>query len=148
VIPLDYITEWRTEAPWTMTSQAEQDLMLSRALFEMFAEPSIGENLAFRGGTALYKLHIRPPARYSEDIDLVQIPPGPIGGAIDDIRRVLDPWLGTPKRTAREGRVILLYRAMAEGLPPVPLRLKIEINSREHFSVFGYACRQLDIRSR
>ena len=29
--------------------------------------------LAFRGGTALYKLHLRPNARYSEDLDLVQV---------------------------------------------------------------------------
>ena len=148
MIPLDYITEWRTEAPWTATSQVEQDLILSRALVEMFTVPGIGENLAFRGGTALYKLHVRPPARYSEDIDLVQIAAGPIGGVIDDIRRVLDPWLGTPKRTAHEGRVILMYRTASEGLPPALLRLKIEINSREHFSVFGHERRRLEVRSR
>ena len=148
MIPLDYITEWRGEAPWTMTSQVEQDLMLSRALVEMFTESSIGESLAFRGGTALYKLHVRPPARYSEDIDLVQVAAGPIGSVLDAIRRVLDPWLGTPKRTAHEGRVILMYRTAAEGLPPVPLRLKIEINSREHFSVFGHEQRRLEVQSR
>ena len=90
MIPLDYITEWRTEAPWAMTSQVEQDLILSRALVDMFAEPGIAESLAFRGGTALYKLHIRPPARYSEDIDLVQVATGPIGSVLDAIRRVED----------------------------------------------------------
>jgi predicted nucleotidyltransferase component of viral defense system len=148
VIPLDYITEWRAEAPWAMTSQVEQDLMLSRALVEMFTESNIRESLAFRGGTALYKLHIRPAARYSEDLDLVQVDAGPIGGVIDDIRRVLDPWLGPPKRTAHEGRVILLYRTEAEGLPAVPMRLKVEINSREHFSVFGYQRRRLVMQSR
>jgi predicted nucleotidyltransferase component of viral defense system len=148
VIPLDYITEWRAEAPWAMTSQVEQDLMLSRALVDMFTESNIRESLAFRGGTALYKLHIRPAARYSEDLDLVQVDAGPIGGVIDDIRRVLDPWLGPPKRTAHEGRVILLYRTEAEGLPAVPMRLKVEINSREHFSVFGYQRRRLVMQSR
>lgn len=148
MIPLDYITEWRAEAPWTMTSQVEQDLMLSRALVEMFTDSNIGDRLAFRGGTALYRLHIRPAARYSEDIDLVQVDAGPIGGVIDDIRRVLDPWLGTPKRTAHEGRVILVYRTEAEGLPAAPMRLKIEINSREHFSVFGYDHRRLEVQSR
>lgn len=148
MIPLDYITEWRAEAPWAMTSQVEQDLMLSRALVEMFTESNIRESLAFRGGTALYKLHIRPAARYSEDLDLVQVDAGPIGGVIDDIRRVLDPWLGPPRRTAHEGRVILLYRTEAEGLPAVPMRLKIEINSREHFSVFGYQRRRLELQSR
>jgi predicted nucleotidyltransferase component of viral defense system len=131
-----------------MTSQVEQDLMLSRALVEMFTESNIRESLAFRGGTALHKLHIRPAARYSEDLDLVQVDAGPIGGVIDDIRRVLDPWLGPPKRTAHEGRVILLYRTEAEGLPAVPMRLKVEINSREHFSVFGYQRRRLAMQSR
>lgn len=148
MIPLDFITEWRAEAPWSMASQVEQDLILSRAIVELFQERRISEQLAFRGGTALYKLHIRPPARYSEDIDLVQISPGPIGSLIDDIRRVLDPWLGAPKRVAHEGRVILVYRTAAEGLPPVPLRVKVEINSREHFAVFGHDRRRLEVTSR
>ena len=148
MIPLDFITEWRAEAPWSMASQVEQDLILSRAIVELFAERRISEQLAFRGGTALYKLHIRPPARYSEDIDLVQVAPGPIGSLLDDIRQVLDPWLGAPKRVAHEGRVILVYRATAEGLPPVPLRVKIEINSREHFAVLGHDSRRLEVRSR
>ena len=34
-------------------------------------------SLAFRGGTALYKLYLTPAARYSEDIDLVQVEAGP-----------------------------------------------------------------------
>ena len=39
---------------------------------ELFAREPIANALAFRHGTALYKLHLRPAARYSEDIDLVQ----------------------------------------------------------------------------
>ena len=34
---------------------------------EIFSHPHLRESLAFRGGTALYKLHIDPPARYSSD---------------------------------------------------------------------------------
>ena len=131
-----------------MEAQVEQDLILSRAVVAMFAEPEVVRRLAFRGGTALYKLHLRPPARYSEDIDLVQVNAGPIGGVIDAIRRTLDPWLGTPRRTTKEGRVVLTYRMSAEGQPPVPMRLKVEINSREHFSVFGVEERELAVRSR
>lgn len=59
MIPFDYITEWRAEAPWTMESQVEQDLILSRAVVSMFAEPDVARLLAFRGGTAIYKLHVR-----------------------------------------------------------------------------------------
>ena len=108
----------------------------------MFADPEVSRQLAFRGGTALYKLHLRPPARYSEDIDLVQVTAGPIGGIFDAIRRTLDPWLGTPRRTASEGRIDLIYRMSSEEEPPIPMRLKVEINSREHFTVFGFEERE------
>ena len=63
MIPRDYITEWRTEAPWIDDAQVEQDLVISRALVDIYSHAVLNEALAFRGGTALYKLHIRPPAR-------------------------------------------------------------------------------------
>lgn len=148
MIPFDYITEWRAEAPWTTDAQVEQDLILSRAVVAMFAEPEVARLLAFRGGTALYKLHLQPAARYSEDIDLVQVGAGPIGSVLDAIRRTLDPSLGPPRRTTKEGRIVLIYRMNSEGQPPIPMRLKVEINSREHFSVFGIEERELSIRSR
>jgi predicted nucleotidyltransferase component of viral defense system len=92
-------------------------------------------SLAFRGGTALNKLFFHPPTRYSEDIDLVQTTAEPIGLTLDFIRSVLDTWLGEPKRDFSNGRVALIYRVLSdEGFP---LKLKIEINSREHFSVLG-----------
>jgi hypothetical protein len=53
--------------PWV-----EQDLVISRALVGIFGAAGVAERLAFRGGTALYKLYLTPAARYSEDIDLVQ----------------------------------------------------------------------------
>lgn len=137
MIPRDYITEWRREAPWVEDSQVEQDLVISRALVEIFSHPLLKDAVAFRGGTALYKLHIKPPARYSEDIDLVQVNAGPAGPIIDALRSVLDSWLGEPRRKQNEGRVTLLYRFESEDTPPLALRLKIEMNSREHFSHFG-----------
>lgn len=148
MIPFDYVTEWRAEAPWTMDSQVEQDLILSRALVEIFSVPEIARTMAFRGGTALFKLHLRPAARYSEDIDLVQTTPGPIGDVLDAMRQTLDPWLGTPKRSANEGRVVLVYRMNSESVPRIPMRLKIEINTREHFSVLGFEERDFSVRSR
>lgn len=54
MIPRDYITEWRARAPWIEDFQIEQDLVISRALVEIFSELSLAEALAFRGGTALY----------------------------------------------------------------------------------------------
>ncbi len=148
MIPRDFITEWRAHAPWAADLQVEQDLVISRALVEMFSRPKIADALAFRGGTALYKLHLRPAARYSEDIDLVQTRAAPIGATLDELRAVLDPWLGTPQRKLKEGRVTLSYRFASEDSPPVPLRLKIEINSSEHFSVFGLVEHPFQVASR
>lgn len=137
MIPEQAIVEWRSEAPWDANSLVEQDLIISRALVEMYSVPEIAQRLAFRGGTALYKLHLRPAARYSEDIDLVQIRPEAIGDVLDLVRGVLDPWLGTPQRKLKEGRVNLVYRFESEDNPPIKMRLKIEINSREHFTELG-----------
>ena len=107
MIPRDYINEWRDRAPWRLDAQVEQDLVISRALVEMYSVPDIAKRIAFRGGTALYKLYVQPPARYSEDIDLVQIQPEPIGETLDLVRVALDPWLGTPQRKLKEGRGIV-----------------------------------------
>jgi hypothetical protein len=57
VIPLDYITEWRQVAPWAQDAQVEQDLVISRALVHLFQQEELSRLLAFRGGTALYKLY-------------------------------------------------------------------------------------------
>lgn len=148
MIPHDYITEWRTHAPWVQDFQVEQDLVISRALVDIFTDPLLAKSLAFRGGTALYKLYLKPPARYSEDIDLVQINAEPAGPLMGALREVLDPWLGRPKWKQTEGRVTFVYRFESEDTPPVRLRLKVEINSREHFSVYGLTATPFSVTSR
>lgn len=148
MIPRDYITEWRKEAPWVQDAQVEQDLVISRALVAIFNHPLLAKSLAFRGGTALYKLYIKPAARYSEDIDLVQIKAEPAGPVMEALRSVLDPWLGQPRWKQTEGRVTLSYRFESEDTPPLPLRLKVEINSRKHFSVYGLTDVPFSISSR
>lgn len=100
----------------------EQDLVLSRTLVELFAEPVLARGLAFRGGTALHKLVLPPARRYSEDIDLVQVTTGPIGPLLDVIRRRLDPWLGAPKREQAVATVTLVYRFTSEIPPTRPSR--------------------------
>jgi len=137
LIPRAHVTAWRARAPWPTDAQIEQDLILSRALVEMFSQPTLAQTLAFRGGTALHKLFLQQPGRYSEDIDLVQIDPGAIGPAIDSIRTALDPWLGTPRRNQSQGRATILYRFETTSQPIQKMRLKVEINTREHFDVFG-----------
>lgn len=104
MIAKDYVTAWRAHVPWLSDHQVEQDLVISRALVEIFGITNNARRLAFRGGTALYKLYLSPAARYSEDIDLVQVASEPIGDTLDAVRAVPDPWLGEPRRNAGEGR--------------------------------------------
>lgn len=117
MIPADFITEWRRVAPWPSNEQVEQDLIISRAIVEMYNREEVAERLAGRGGTALHKLYLHPAPRYSEDIDLVQVDAEPIGDTLDILRGVLDPWLGEPRRLFKEGRVNLVYRFDSEGAP-------------------------------
>lgn len=138
MIPRAYVTRWRQHAPWLLDEQVEQDLVISRALVELFSAPEIAANLAFRGGTALHKLHLAPAARYSEDIDLVQVVSGPIGPILDVIRALMEPWLGKAKKWKQtENMCTLVYRFTTEGKPPVSMRLKLEINVRESFTKLG-----------
>lgn len=137
MIARPYITAWRSSAPWQNDAQVEQDLVLTRATIELFSHPDLVGKIALRGGTALNKLFIAPPCRYSEDIDLVQTVAGPIGPIASAIRERLDPWLGKPRRSNAEGGFTLLYAFDSEGQPPERLRLKVEINTREHFTVYG-----------
>lgn len=133
MIPDLYVEQWRVMAPWKSLAMIEQDLVISRALVDLFNQAEVQKSLVFRGGTALNKLYINPPARYSEDVDLVQINPGPIGKTLDAIREVLDRWLGEPQRKLTERSAKLVYRYSA--VDGTPARLKIEINTTEHFNV-------------
>lgn len=147
MIPQANITAWRSIAPWADDAQVEQDLVLSRAVVEMFSEAALNDRIALRGGTALNKLFIRSACRYSEDIDLVQTKAAPIGPILDSIRSRLDLWLGKPKRSSAKGGVTLLYRFESEIAPVRPLRLKVEINTREHFTVLGLRHEPMNVRN-
>lgn len=60
MIPTAYITEWQQTAPWSQPDMVEQDLIICRALVELFSHEHVAQHLAFRGGTALYKLCLGP----------------------------------------------------------------------------------------
>ena len=137
MIPRRYIEEWRAFAPWPENGQVEQDLIIERALVEIFNNKFLNENLAFRGGTALHKLFLKPQARYSEDIDLVQIKTGPIKPILVQLRESL-LFLGTKRNiTTSIHNNTIEYRFETEIQPIIRMRLKIEINCREHFTVLG-----------
>lgn len=138
MIPRRYIEEWREFAPWPENGQVEQDLIIERAIVEIFSDPFLNENLAFRGGTALHKLFLKPQARYSEDIDLVQIKSGPIKPILVKIREILAPFLGTKRNIENSiHNNTATYKFETEIAPIIQMRLKIEINCREHFTVLG-----------
>ena len=137
MIPRRYIEEWKEFAPWPENSQVEQDLVIERALIEIFSDPFLNENLAFRGGTALHKLFLKPQARYSEDIDLVQIKTGPIKPILIRLRECLS-FLGTKRNITNSiHNNTVEYRFETEIQPIIRMRLKVEINCREHFTVLG-----------
>lgn len=148
MIPRADIFAWRSHVFWRSDAQVEQDLILSRVLVELFSGKFLAKNLAFRGGTALHKLHLAPASRYSEDLDFVQITAGPIGSVMDVIHKALDPFLGKPTSKQKQASVVLFYRMASEIPPIINLRLKIEINTREHFTVLGFEKRPFEVNSR
>lgn len=146
MIAKQYITEWTKVAEWQQPKQIEQDLIITKALLDIFGNPELKEKLAFRGGTALNKLFFKTASRYSEDLDLVSIVHEPSGHILDQIRSVLDPWLGNnPQRDRSHQLVKLIYKVVSED--GFPLRVKIEINCEERFSVFGYKEHQFECTS-
>lgn len=146
MIPKKILARWKEkEAPWKYLQMVEQDLILTRILVEIYKQPKIKENLAFRGGTALNKLYINPPARFSEDIDLVQINSEPIGETLDQLRAAIDPWLGKPKWKVSERSVKIYYSY--QSVDNEPVKLKIEINTTEHFHLLDLDYKRLSVNS-
>jgi len=137
MLPRRYIEEWKAFAPWPEDAQVEQDLVIEKALLELFSSPFLRSRLAFRGGTALHKIFLKPQVRYSEDIDLVQIKPEPIKDTLEAIRKQLS-FLGKPVIKQKAHNNTMVFRFISEIPPVIKLRLKIEINCREHFTVLGY----------
>lgn len=149
MIPASFLAEWRAiSAPWQQLAMVEQDLVISRALLNIYADEFLRQRLAFRGGTAIYKLFLVPAVRYSEDIDLVQINAEPIRETLLHLQAALDPWLGQPSYKATSQSAKLLYRFPAETTPGLLQRLKIEINTREHFPAFELVDRPFSVQSR
>jgi predicted nucleotidyltransferase component of viral defense system len=114
----------------------EQDLIISRALCDLFNSPTLQGKIAFRGGTAINKLLFKQPLRYSEDIDLVQTQAEPIGPTVDAIRSTLS-WLGKCNREQAGHSMHLVFKFNPEAELQNTLKLKVEINTREHTHLLG-----------
>jgi predicted nucleotidyltransferase component of viral defense system len=136
LIPNAYIQAWSNHAPWPDARQVEQDLIISRALCDLFNAPALQGKIAFRGGTAINKLLFKHPLRYSEDIDLVQTQAEPIGPMVDAIRSTLS-WLGKCNREQAGHSMHLVFKFNPEAELQTTLKLKVEINTREHTHLLG-----------
>lgn len=136
MIPQAHIIEWQHIAPWVNDDQIEQDLLISRIIVDLYNDEFLNKHLIFRGGTTLNKLFFNEPVRYSEDIDLVQIIEGPIKPIVETIQKTIDPWLGKSTTESRRNGFRIYYSFTPESDPEGKKRIKIEINTREHFSVF------------
>lgn len=137
MIPSSFIQAWSAKTPWPDSRQVEQDLIISRALCDLFNASALKGKLAFRGGTAINKLSFKQPLRYSEDIDLVQTNAEPIGATVDAIRNALS-WLGKCSTEHAGHSMHLVYKFTPEADPQATLKLKVEINTREHGTLLGY----------
>ena len=131
MISAQNIVAWGNVVPWADQRQVEQDLIISRALVDIFSDAMLRDVLRIRGGTALNKLHFPKPMRYSEDIDLVRTSAGPIGPILDRLRIVLELWLGPARFDQSPVAPKFRFRVEAEDGSGVPILLKIEINTRE-----------------
>ncbi|MEH6680781.1 MAG: nucleotidyl transferase AbiEii/AbiGii toxin family protein [Sediminicola sp.] len=140
------IAKWQEHAPWKSFSQVEQDLVISRTLVALFSDDFLRENLAFRGGTALHKLYLNPAPRYSEDIDLVQIKPGPIKPIMKRIDEVISFFEEERRTNLRGHGAKALYRFTSE-YENIRLRLKLEINCKEHFNVLPWVEFPFEVKS-
>ena len=133
----EHIRQWHHLAPWTHWGHVEQDLVICRAIVEIFSDSFLAQELAWRGGTALHKLYLQPQARYSEDIDLVQIHPGPIKPIVERLDKAL-AWLPGKRFDIRRFGFRLRFRYESEIPPIEQMSLKVETNTYEHFAELGF----------
>lgn len=135
MIPRASIVTWSATAPWPSEDQVEQDLIVSRLLVEIAADPLLSEELAFRGGTCLHKLHLNEPQRYSEDLDFVRTDQRPILGEVFDRLRAVTERIGLREHrrtfpSKDSDTATMWFDADAES-GATTIRVKIETNVAE-----------------
>ncbi|SEF15565.1 nucleotidyl transferase AbiEii/AbiGii toxin family protein [Jiangella alba] len=144
MIPPTVVTSWSLTHSWPTPAQVEQDLLLSRAICEIAADPYLGDELVFRGGTAFHKLHMGAAYRYSEDLDYVRA----TGGGIRDLTHALTELghsLGYEVRTRITQHPKVHWRTTsADG---IPLRIKIEVNTHERSPAIPHVRRRHRVES-
>ena len=148
MIPKMNIVAWSRTAPWPEDRQVEQDLVVCRALVEIFKDDFLKKELRFRGGTALNKLHFPKAYRYSEDIDLTRTTGGNVGPILTRLREVLEPWMGKAHYDLGEIGPRLTFTMKAEDENAAqPIRVKVEIATRERTAYDGEKLQAFDVKN-
>ena len=94
----------------------------------------------------MHKLYLQPQPRYSEDIDLVQVRAEPIKETVQRLQAALS-FLGDSAVKPRRDGIQIISRFDSEIPPSIRLRLKVESNTREHFTVHGYTQFPFEVKS-
>ncbi|MGQ0842507.1 MAG: nucleotidyl transferase AbiEii/AbiGii toxin family protein [Sporichthyaceae bacterium] len=131
MIPQDAIAAWGVTRPWPSDEAIEQDLLLARAIVEIYRHPFLRDELAFRGGTCLHQLHLARPLRYSEDLDFVRLTHSPIGPVYRALREVGETMGISDVHTVPGRHPKVRWRVPATSDPQARLRIKIEMNTFE-----------------
>lgn len=129
MIPEAFVTEWAERVRWPTPEQVEQDLVLSRLIVEIANDPYLGNELVFRGGTCLHKLHAAEAVRYSDDLDYVRRTAGGIAPLTRALSRLADR-LGMEVRTRIGQQPKVYFRAPVEA-GSATMRVKVEVNTYE-----------------
>lgn len=145
MIPANSVTAWSTTHRWPTREQVEQDLLLSQAICTIAQHDYLGQELVFRGGTALHKLHLDQALRYSEDLDYVRSSASGIGPLMQALSR-LGRELGYTVSTRVSEHPKVYWRTIAES--GIPLRIKIEVNTHERSPALPLAERVHTVESR
>lgn len=136
MLPQAALNAWAQHAPWPNDLDVEQDLILSRAIIDIANHPLLGDELAFRGGTSLHKLHVDQPWRYSNDLDYARTTNGPIKEIMAALRQTMQTvGLEEASYGIKDDIVTMKFDAApTRGLGG--LRVKVEINTRETVPYF------------
>jgi predicted nucleotidyltransferase component of viral defense system len=132
VIPALDITNWGNTVSWPDPDQLEQDLMLARLIVDISNDEYLGNELVFRGGTCLHKLHLSPGLRYSEDLDYVRRSAGGIREMISALRAIgerLDMKVSVNVSKYPKVRFLGQFESGSGQM-----RIKIEVNTYERSS--------------
>ncbi len=129
MIPAIALADWSNTATWADPDQLEQDLVLARLIVEIANDPYLSDELVFRGGTCLHKLHLSPGLRYSEDLDYVRRSAGGIGELVAALRSIGDR-LGMKVNVDISKYPKAKFRAPFESGTGT-MRVKVEVNTYE-----------------